>query len=306
MKTTPLSLPSFAKINLFLKVLGKRRDGYHELCTAFQTISLHDELNFTEAPGLTLVCADRELASDENNLVLRAARALREHSGTERGARIALEKRIPYPGGLGGGSSNAAVTLLGLATLWELDIGTRELLGIAAALGSDVPYFLYGGTALGRGRGTVIEPVRDQPEMRLAVVTPPVPVPTAEAYRRMAAPDLTNTDPKSILKICRDDAEKLDSGRLKFTNDFEPVVFGIEPEIKAVRDRLLELDATTALLSGSGASVFAIFDNDDKRREALAVFAESVGYCGFAVETVSRAAYRKHLRPCEHLLPKDI
>ena len=129
------SLPSFAKINWFLRVLGKRANGYHELCTLFQTISLHDTLYFAESDVLELSCDDRSVPTDDRNLIIKAAKALCEASGTKRGAKIHLEKRIPSPGGLGGGSSNAAVALIGLARFWQLDIEMFELHKIAAGLG---------------------------------------------------------------------------------------------------------------------------------------------------------------------------
>src|SRR4051794_30813583 len=150
-------LPSFAKINWTLRVLGKRDDGYHELYTVFQTVSLHDTLEFEESDEVTLTCDEGAVPTDERNLVLRAAAALRERSGCSTGARINLSKRIPAPGGLGGGSSNAAVALVGLRRLWGLRASDADLHQILASIGSDVPFFLHGGTAVGTGRGEIIE-----------------------------------------------------------------------------------------------------------------------------------------------------
>src|SRR5262245_24486181 len=146
--SSAFSLPSFAKINWFLRVLGKRPDGYHELCTLFQTISLCDVIHFAESDALRLTCGDPGIPTDDQNLIIKAVHALSALTGKTRGAEIHLEKRIPSPGGLGGGSSNAAVALIGLARLWEIHLKTPELLRIAAQLGSDVPFFLYGGTAI--------------------------------------------------------------------------------------------------------------------------------------------------------------
>ena len=142
------SLPSFAKINWSLRVLGKRSDGYHELCTVFQTVSLCDRIEIEESPTLSLTCSDTRIPITSENLILKAAEMLRAAAGIDRGARIHLDKRIPSPGGLGGGSSNAAVALIGLSRLWNID-STEILPRIGAELGADVPFFLYGGTAIG-------------------------------------------------------------------------------------------------------------------------------------------------------------
>jgi 4-diphosphocytidyl-2-C-methyl-D-erythritol kinase len=158
MPVKSLTLPSFAKINWLLRVLGRRADGFHELCTVFQTVSLCDRLTFEENARFSLTCDDERIACDETNLIRRAAEALKKEFGVRAGARIHLEKRIPAPGGLGGGSSNAATALLGLAALWQLPVDRAGLHRLAAALGSDVPFFLCGGTAWATGRGTEIHP----------------------------------------------------------------------------------------------------------------------------------------------------
>src|SRR6266852_1766105 len=148
-----IQIQSYAKINWTLDVLFKRDDGYHELRTIYQTVSLHDTLTITETDGpIEIDCDDPRVPCDETNLVFKAAALLREAAGTSKGARIEIEKRIPVAAGLGGGSSNAAATLLALIKLWQLEIDERELTHIAATLGSDVPFFLIGGTALGVGR----------------------------------------------------------------------------------------------------------------------------------------------------------
>jgi 4-diphosphocytidyl-2-C-methyl-D-erythritol kinase len=170
------TLPSFAKINLYLRVLGRRGDGFHELFTVFQTVSLCDSLTFEEADGLTLTCDDARIPTDDRNLVIKAAKRLRETAGIERGARMHLEKNIPSPGGLGGGSSNAAVTLIGLSRLWGIELPATDRQTIAAGLGSDVPFFLEGGTAIGTGRGEIIEPAGEFQSEHLLIVTPDIAV----------------------------------------------------------------------------------------------------------------------------------
>src|SRR6266853_1921069 len=147
------TLPSFAKINWILRVLGRRTDGFHELHTIFQTVTLHDKISFIarDDAELQLTCDSPDIPVNESNLILRAALALREKHDIKKGASIHLEKVIPMEGGLGGGSSNAAITLLGLARLWKIETNLHELTKIGASLGADVPFFLTGGTALGTG-----------------------------------------------------------------------------------------------------------------------------------------------------------
>lgn len=203
MPENSFTLPSFAKINWLLRVLGKRDDDYHELCTVFQTVSLHDDVYFAEAEEIVLTCDNPLIPCDESNLIVKAANILRERFNVRKGARIHLTKRIPAPGGLGGGSSNAATTLLGLARLWKIENAENQLIEIGKNIGADVPFFFCGGTALGIGRGTEIMPLKDLSEYFLLIVTPPVDVPTGEAFRRLDAPRLTNEGAKSILKICQ-------------------------------------------------------------------------------------------------------
>src|SRR5215470_3297428 len=148
-----LTLPSFAKINLYLRVLGRRDDGFHELCTVFQTVSLHDTIRFVEADDLYLTWNETAVAVSDDNLIIRAANLLRSRFRINKGARISLYKSIPAPGGLGGGSSNGCIALLALAKLWGIAVDDKTVSALAAEIGSDVPYFLHGGTALGTGRG---------------------------------------------------------------------------------------------------------------------------------------------------------
>jgi 4-diphosphocytidyl-2-C-methyl-D-erythritol kinase len=298
-----LTLPSFAKINLLLRILGRRDDGFHELCTIFQTVTLGDELSFAESDEIALTCSDDRIPVGETNLVMRAAVALREACGVRRGAKIHLEKRIPAPGGLGGGSSNAAVALLGLTRLWELEIDPETLLEIAGRLGSDVPYFFYGGTARATGRGTEIVSIDEVNEKFLLIVTPPVDVSTAAAFARVNAAHLTKESSKSILKICQNEALRFDLRQSEPKNDFEPSVFEAHPEIRRVKEKLLEQGALRAALSGSGASVFAVFDKEETRQTTLKALDDETNWRKFAVATISRDQYREALQTCFSLLP---
>ncbi len=291
----PFTLPSFAKINLGLKVLGKRADGFHELFTVFQTVSLHDDISFAESDGVELTCSDPRIPVDESNLIVQAARMLWERSGARRGASMHLDKRIPSPGGLGGGSSNGAVALLGLSRLWGLDVPFDDLHGMASELGSDVPFFLYGGSAFGTGRGTEIEPLADVGGRYLLIVTPDVRVSTKAAFESLNARNLTTADAESILIVCRLEARSLDLGRSELTNDMESAVFAAHPEVERVKRTLLDLGAANAVMSGSGASVFAVFDKEETRQTALKALDNEVNWRKFAVAAVSREEYRERL-----------
>ena len=290
------TLPSFAKINWLLRISGKRADGFHEICTVFQTVSLHDNLSFSRCDEIVLTCQDKQIPTDERNLIVKAALELKQQFNIKTGAKIHLEKNIPAPGGLGGGSSNAAVALFGLIKLWEIEIDAVELLKIGVKLGSDVPFFFDGGTALGIGRGTDIFPLDDISENHILIVTPNVNVSTGEAFAGLNAPRLTNKTPKRILQLCRDEAQRLDLRQSLLVNDFEKTIFKIEPEIRRVKEKLLELEAKHALLSGSGASVFAVFDDKEQLQNACSALNVEQDWRRFIVRTISRLEYRTLLK----------
>ena len=293
MSAEKLTVPAFAKINLGLRVLGRRPDGYHEISTVFQTVSLHDTLTFETAPAgrLEMVCTDAEIPADETNLVLRAASALRERFGVALGARVGLEKVIPAGGGLGGGSSDAAVTLAALATLWGIETDAGELAEIGARLGADVPFFLYGGTAAGKGTGTDIRPLADAPKMHLCVVTPCVRVSTAEAYGALGAPALTKEGALVNLSVSRTEADFPDSLCDVWSNDFEAVVVRLHPEIGRAREALSRAGARRVMLSGSGSSVFGVFESKGAAARACAALGAETGWRLFACDTLTRAEY---------------
>ncbi|MGH7783263.1 MAG: 4-(cytidine 5'-diphospho)-2-C-methyl-D-erythritol kinase [Candidatus Binatia bacterium] len=289
------TLPSFAKINWTLRILGKRVDGYHELCTVFQTISLSDELTFSPNDELVLTCGDDSVPADGQNLIVRAAETLRDRYAIDKGARIHLKKRIPSPGGLGGGSSNAAIALIGLSRLWKIEPDSGEMTVMAEFLGSDVPFFLHGGTAIGTGRGEIIGSGLDINEKFMLVVTPNVSISTKEAFARIDASGLTKAASKSILRDCRFIAESGDLRDKTLINDFEASILSVEPEIARVKNALLRLGARQAMMSGSGASVFTVFDKEETRQAAIKALEIESNWRKFAVATISREEYRRHL-----------
>ena len=293
MITTPVTVPSFAKINWFLDVLGKRPDGYHEVVTVLQTISLHDEITFTlpEDGVFRLTCDDPTIPTDNSNLILRAAGYLQECFQDWFDVEIHLKKTIPAQGGLGGGSSNAAVTLLALNTLWKgAYIDIEELLD-PAMFGADVPFFLVGGTCAATGIGTTLTPLPDGPKKHLIVVTPNAKVSTANAYTSLNAASLTTSESASILSSSLADLNSADSRQWPLRNDFERVIFEIEPEIGRAKNALLEAGARGALLAGSGSSVFGVFDSEEARNRALDNLRCEAGWKVFSCETISRDEY---------------
>lgn len=293
MNSDGFELPSFAKVNLTLRVLGRRDDGFHEVFTILQMVSLHDTLRFELMGGdIRLTCDDARIPTDSSNIVLRAAEKMRSRYQVSLGASIHIEKRIPSPGGLGGGSSNAAVTLLALNRLWKIDAPIDKLSSIGSELGADVPFFLHGGTAHGTGTGSTIEPTDDQASMDMIIVTPDVSVSTRSAYASLAAEPLTNADAERILLNYYLGAAR----GPEMVNDFEKMVFAAFPEIERVKATLLELGAETALMSGSGASVFGIFDNEETRQTALKALGTEANWRSFAVAAISRSKYREALK----------
>jgi 4-diphosphocytidyl-2-C-methyl-D-erythritol kinase len=285
----PIQIQSHAKINWILEVLSKREDGYHELRTIYQTVSLHDQLRITATQGpIEIVCKDTRVPCDETNLAFKAAALLRQAASTSKGARIEIEKLIPVAAGLGGGSSNAAATLLGLVKLWQIEIDERELTRIAAELGSDVPFFLIGGTALGVGRGEEVSPIEQLHCEHLLLVNPGFAVSTRDAYEklsRLTRPDAAFNIPLALLA-----AKGISGLPLVARNDLEDAVLAAHPEIAEVKRRLSSFGARHAQMSGSGATVFGVFDNSQTTEQAEAEM-RSLGYWAQRVRTVDRQEY---------------
>ena len=300
MSISTITLPAFAKINLTLRVLAKRADGYHDLDTIFQTVSLHDtiELSLIDQPHLILSCNDRSLPLGEDNLVIRAAQALQDRFSSSKGARIHLEKRIPVQAGLGGGSSDAAVTLVGLTRLWDLIATKEDLMAIASQLGADVPLFLLGGTARGTGSGDKLEPLVDGAEKFLLIIKPNANVNTSDAYKALDQRSLTTHNSKTILSssIAKQVFDRTDLASL--TNDFEVVAFDLAPETRRAKAALLKAGANAALLAGSGSAVFGIFDSEDAQRRGIQAIDLETGWRVFPCRTIGRREYEAAIPLC--------
>ena len=265
---TPLAVRAHAKINLDLRIVGRRDDGYHDLRTIFQSVALHDRLVFRRRPGpFEIESAAADMPADRSNLVWRAAQGLWSASGRNgdvRGVHVTVEKRIPSQAGLGGGSSDAAATLMALNELWRSRFDAGDLGRLGASLGADVPYFLLGGTALGLGRGETLYPLPDVPSMGVLVVKPSFGVSTADAYRWYAG---TARQPSRNVQAL---AVPWYPGPLVIANDLEAVVMRHHPELVAVRRALLQKGAEVALMSGSGSAIFGLFPTVERARAAAA------------------------------------
>jgi 4-diphosphocytidyl-2-C-methyl-D-erythritol kinase len=288
---------AYAKINLGLRVLYRRHDGYHELRTVFQTISLADSLEISFEPARSVSIAMEGTPEIPDNLAERAARLAMEAAGKTGAVRLVLRKRIPAGAGLGGGSSDAAAVLLALPVLGGFAMPMEQRLALAAQLGSDVPFFLYGGAALGLGRGEELYPLPDFPAQQALLIAPDVHSSTADAYHDLSA-TLTGD---SLTKVALQN--KLDSfqrgvwenvsgnDKPNIINDFEEVVLARYPVLGEVRERLRRGGATCVAMTGSGSAIFGIFENPGKLERARLAW-KRPGERAFPVSFVSRARYR--------------
>jgi 4-diphosphocytidyl-2-C-methyl-D-erythritol kinase len=283
-----VSLPSFAKINLDLRILGTRPDGYHDLRTVFQSLTVFDSVTVTARRGpLAVTCDEPDIPTDQSNLVWKAASLLHRvatgKSSAPRDIAIDLRKRIPSEAGLGGGSSNAAMTLLALNKLWKLDLDRLTLARVAARLGADVPYFLVGGTALGLGRGDDIYPLADLPPVHVVILRPGFGVATSDAYQWF--------DEESRRAV-REPAPRpipLDWPAWSATlrNDLEAPVVRHHPAIGRIRQSLLDAGAAFAAMSGSGSAVFGLFERGDAARRTANDLARP-GWLSLHTRTMTR------------------
>ena len=286
-------LRSYAKINLTLDVLFRRDDGYHELRTIYQTVSIYDRIRLTRTSrDISVGCDHPGVPIDESNLAHRSAAALREAAGITSGVNIEIEKSIPVAAGLGGGSSNAGVTLLGLQRLWGIDMPAGQVVELAKGLGSDVPFFLSGGTALGIGRGERVYPIEQVERLFLVLANPGLAVPTSAAYARLSR--LTRQEAVRTMPLTLLAAKGIRGLPLAVGNDLEEVVEAAYPEIAEVKRRLLSLGARRALMSGSGATVFGVFDNLQSAKEACDRV-RSAGWWAQAAHAIDRGEYERSI-----------
>ncbi len=282
-----MKVKSFAKINLGLEIVAKRKDGYHEIRTIFQSIHLFDILKFQEVEEERIILSgsDKSILWNESNLIFKTAYFLKENFSIKKGLKIEVEKNIPSGKGLGGGSSNAAMTFLALKKLWNLPTDRKNLINYAKNLGADIPYFFWGGMALGLNRGDKIHPLENEKTYYVLLIFPEFSIPTKEIYTHWDELTLTSKSKESkIYKFLKE--RKFSS----LENDLEKAIFNLYPELREIKKALLKKGAELAMVSGSGSSVYGIFYNEHKAMETLAEFERESLQC-MVVPTISKDKY---------------
>mgnify|MGYP003393887137 FL=1 len=281
-----------AKINLFLEVVDKRIDGYHNIRTIFQKIELFDELSFEEEDnGILLTVEGASLPTGHENIVYKAVKGIMDYANIKKGIRIHIKKNIPVGAGLGGGSSDAAAALLGACSLWNISITLNELLVIAADLGADVPFFLHGASALGLGRGDELYPINLPWQMRLLIVNPCIEISTASVYEKYDslnnnAKMLLTKDEKDIKIKCFMHSETSVENIGGFLyNDLEAVVLRDYPVVRELKAELIKQGAAGSLMTGSGPTVFGVFLDEKEAVKGASEF-EKRGYKVWVAKTL--------------------
>jgi 4-diphosphocytidyl-2-C-methyl-D-erythritol kinase len=293
---TAVTIRAHAKINLDLRVLGTRPDGFHELRTVFQALALHDVIRCVPREGpFAIECSSAGVPLDPSNLIWRAAetlwRSLRR-SGPVRDVVVQLEKRIPLQAGLGGGSADAAAALMALAHAWRVPVKPSQLTDLAAHIGSDVPFFLSGGTALGLGRGEEVYPLADLPRHWIVLLIPGFGVSTSEAYGWYDSERELSRAPREPQRV----PGPWPSRAAQMINDLEAPIARHHPEIDQMKAALRRVGALAASMSGSGSTVFGLFQ---KPRDALAAVRRlhGSGWRVLLTESLGRGEYARSARP---------
>lgn len=267
-----ISVQCPAKINLTLGVLGKRADGYHEIESIMQSITLVDNLNIeSRSTGIEIISDHPDLPTGKNNLIYQAVSLLTQYSGITRGVKINLKKQIPVAAGLGGGSSDAAGTLRGLNKLWDLNLSQSKLKELGGRLGSDIPFCIQGGIALARGRGEKLTPLKTNLSAWLVLVKPPVEVSTAQIYQNL---HLKKGEKQPFTQIVIDYLKKGNLTKVgeNLVNVLEKVTINLYPEIGEIKSEMLKRGAIGALMSGSGPTVFGLVEDEVKAQRLAEVF----------------------------------
>ncbi len=254
-----LIFKSNAKINLGLNIVSKRKDGFHNLETIFYPINLFDEITFTKSNSFSFISSDTNLNKETTNLIIKSKEALESYFGIEIPVDIFLKKNIPIGAGLGGGSSNAASTLLALINLYNLQIEPQHLKNIALKLGSDVPYFLNPVPSFAESRGEILSPINLTLDKYLLVVNPGIHISTKWAFNQIT-PKQPLISLKSLTNYSKIDIENLMSFA---SNDFEKIVFDHFPEIKEIKEKMMQFDAVFSMMTGTGSTVWGMFDDEE-------------------------------------------
>lgn len=292
MMSEMLTYRSYAKINLGLEIKETRPDGYHNILTIFQTVRLHDTIIVSPSGNMEIICDDPEIPQGEGNIVFKAAEAMKKKIGSNSGARIEIKKKIPSGGGMGGGSSNAAVSLIALNELWKTKLSPAELAEVGARIGADVPFFLTGGTALGEEKGDIITPLGDFEAMDVLLALPDFKVSTAEAYSRTDKLLTTKSRTNKIIPFLKREKEIS-----SLTNDFELFLFPEFPILEDIANNFNGLGAIKTGVTGSGSVVFGLFPAGaglDKFVPRLIAKFPAVNFLTTA--TLGRVEYQQTLR----------
>ncbi len=279
---TTIRLKAPCKVNYRLDVLRRRPDGYHDLRMIMQRVDLCDNitLSLSDTPGIRVTCGSAGVPDGPGNIAWRAAHALLQKSGRPVGIDIIIEKKIPVAAGLGGGSSDAATVLMGVNTLLELGLSDQELMAVGVTLGADVPFFIFKSTALAEGIGEILTPLDDVPPVWLLLVNPRVPVSTAWVYQNL---ELTN---RTAIPIIPDSYDTVEGLCAILANDLEEVTINRYPVIREIKELLVQEGAVGALMSGSGPTVFGIFESEDVASSCSEKLAAKQGWFCAAVKTL--------------------
>jgi len=263
-----IRLKANAKINLFLDILGKRRDGYHNIKTIFQEVSLYDDINIEEkGKGIRIICDKPEIPTDNRNLVYKAADLIKRYSNINKGILIKIKKRIPVGAGLGGGSSDAAALLKGLNKIWCLKLSKKVIIDIGRKIGADVPFFIEGGKCLATGIGDILKPISLRKKEWYVIVKPCFGISTKYVYSQ-----LTKINKNSKISL--------------YFNRLEEVVIPVYPEIGEIKDKLVSFGASISLMSGSGSCVFGVVNNKNKGKKIRDLLRKD-GYSVWLVHSVN-------------------
>ncbi len=276
-----LCVRAHAKVNLYLDVVGKRQDGYHNLETVFHSIGLYDQVILRERSekGFTVLCEHKDVPTDCNNLAYKAAQILNDVVGGIGGLEIEINKRIPVAAGLAGGSANAAAVLYGVNELFTLGLSTKELMDIGAKLGADVPFCLHGGAAYGTGIGDTLTPLPSLQDIPLVLINSGIAVSTANVFKNF---NITLTKQKKesiIIRTCVEKSDIIGVGENLY-NVLEGPVFAKHPELAEQKDQLsTQTGCYGALMSGSGATMFALMEDTDAAKRSQVLFENNISFC---------------------------
>lgn len=272
-----------AKINLTLDVINKRQDGYHNIATVMQQISLADRVFIKRADnGITLSTDSHSLAVNEENLAYQAARMMLNHYGLNEGIQIFIEKNIPIAAGLAGGSSDAAAVIKGVKQLFALDISASEMFALGACLGSDVPFCLMGGTALATGRGEILKPLPQGPELNIVLVKPIFSLSTAEVYKHFDRNQVSRFPDNEKFLSAWEHGNLIEATKY-MENTLESVSLANNKSINTIKEKLLQMGALKAMMSGSGPTVFGIFTNQGEAWKAFKFLQKEYEQCYIAI-----------------------